>query len=99
MKDQFKKAFYTGMGLASLAVDKVKEVSKDIADELQLSEEEGQKFASELEEKVKSEKERLGKLIDEKVEKAVDKLKLTSKEELENLRKRIEELEKKLSDN
>lgn len=96
MKDQIKNALYTGMGFASYAYDKAKVVGKEIAEEFNLSHEEGEKFADEINKKVKEEKERISKLIDEKVDSASSKVNAKLLSEIENLKKRIDKLENKL---
>ena len=96
MKEQIKKALYTGLGFASYAYDKAKVVGEDIAEEFNLSHEEGKKFADEINERVKEEKERITKLIDDKVDKASSKVNSKLLDEINSLKKRLETIEEKL---
>ena len=98
MKEQIKKALYTGLGMASLAFDKAVELGKEMADEFHLTKKKRKKLADDLQERVKQEKERISSLIDEKVEKSVKKAHLVTKEEFDKLKEQISNLEKRFEE-
>lgn len=95
MKEQISKAFYAGLGAASLTIDKVKEVGEKLAKEFDLSEEEGRKMAEEMKEKAEASKEEMKGNIQEEVQKALKKMNIPTREEYNQLLARVEELEKK----
>lgn len=93
MKEQIAKAFYAGLGAASLTVDKVKEYGERIAKEFNLSEEEGRKFAEEMKEKVDAQKTDMKDNVNDEVKKVLEKLNVPTREEYDSLLKRVEALE------
>ena len=94
MKEQFSKAFYAGLGVASLTMDKVKEYGEKMAKEFNLSKEEGNKIVEEMQEKIKAEKEDMKSSVKKQVQKAIAGLDLPTREEFDALKARVEELEK-----
>lgn len=95
MKETLKKAFYVGLGVISLTKDKVEEWGKKLAEEANMSEEEGKKFYEELSEKAREAREKLEKNIDELVQKALKKSGAATKEEFDALAARVAALEAK----
>ncbi len=95
MKEQISKAFYAGLGAASLTIDKVKEVGEKLAKEFDLSEEEGRKMAQDMKKKSDTSREELKNNIKEEVQKILEKMDIPSREDYDNLMARIEALEKK----
>lgn len=92
MKEQLLKALYTGIGIASYTVDKAKEMGRELADEFNLSKEEGEKLAEEIRNKAKAEKEQFESRVEKEVERVVDKLKLATKSDIDALKKQILDL-------
>lgn len=93
MLDFMKRAILMGAGLAITTTDKMKELMQEMVNKGELSEEEARKAFDELKEKSKEAK----KEWEEKVEKAVrttmDRLGIPSRQEVEELKKRLAELE------
>ncbi len=96
MNETLKKVLLTGVGIAALSKEKVEEWAKKFTEEAKLAEDEGKKFVDDIikqsEEAKKSVEEEVGRLT----KSAIDKLGLCTRAELEALKKRIDELEKKL---
>lgn len=95
MLDSLKKALYTGLGLALLTGDSIKKMGKEIADKSNLSEEEGKKLVDEMIKRSEEAKTGLKAQVRKYVDETVTKLNLASKEEVEDLKKRISKLEMK----
>lgn len=97
MIDSIKKALLTGVGLAAMSKDRIEVWAKKFAEEAKLAEEEGKKFV----EDVLKQSEEARKNAEEQVTKftktALDKMGLHTKTEYEDLKKRVEELERKLA--
>lgn len=98
MIDSIKKALLTGVGLAAMSKDRIEEWAKKFAEEAKLAEAEGKKFV----EDVLKQSEEARKNAEEQVTKftktALDKMGLHTKTEYEDLKKRVEELERKLKE-
>jgi polyhydroxyalkanoate synthesis regulator phasin len=96
MIDLLKNTMFLGLGLASLTKEKIEEVAKELIKKGQLSEKEGKDFIEDLSKRSKE----AGKEIKGKIEKgaadALKKMNLASRDELEELEKRIKKLEKEL---
>lgn len=96
MIDLLKNTMFLGLGLASLTKEKIEEVAKELIKKGQLSEKEGKDFIDDLTKRSKE----AGKEIKGKIEKgasdALKKMNLASRDDLEELEKRIKKLEKEL---
>lgn len=97
MKEFFKKGILTGIGIGLMTKDKIKELVNKISEEFKMSEEEARKFTEELLEESKDIKEKINEMIDSQVKKTIEKLGLATREDIEKLEKKIEQLEQKLS--
>jgi polyhydroxyalkanoate synthesis regulator phasin len=97
MFDLIKKTLLTGVGLAVLSKEKAEEMARDIADAAKLSSDKGQEFVDE----VVGRSEKMRKELEETVQRAVnDSLKRTNlptRDDIAQLRARIEELERTLA--
>lgn len=94
MLELIKRTFLTGVGLAALTKDKVEEQAKKIAEELKLDEQEGRKLADDLLRQAEQSREKLTSQVKQMVKKTLQELHLPSREDLERIEKRLEELEK-----
>src|SRR6056297_1784052 len=90
MTNFFEKTFYTGIGLASMTVDAIEKAAKDIAKEREMSEDEGRKLYEELKKRSKEEKNKLQNQIDDMVKKTLKRMDLTTKEEVNELKKKVD---------
>lgn len=93
MLDITKKAILLGIGLASMAGDKIEELGKKIAEEEKLSKEEGRKLVEDLlkqsDEATKSLKDQVEKFVGS----ALGKVDSPYRKDLQKLEKRIKKLE------
>jgi polyhydroxyalkanoate synthesis regulator phasin len=95
MVDLIKKAFYTGLGLAVLTKEKAEELVKDIAQQAKLSEHEGKELMDSLMKQSDQARQDFQGKLDEAVLAVVSRLHLSTRDELEALQARVEELEAK----
>ena len=98
MKEIFKKAMMTGIGIASMTREKLEELAKNIAEESKLAEDEGKKFVDEVLREADEAKKNIEVQVKDLVDRALEKLDLTKKSETEALKAKIAELENKLKE-
>lgn len=98
MIETLKKMMLTGVGVAAMSKEKVEEWAKKIAEESKLAEEEGKKFVNDIVKQSEEAKKSLEEQVNSIVKKTMDKLGLHSKQEIDELKNRIDELEKKLKE-
>ncbi len=96
--DALVRAAYTGLGLAALTKEKLDEAVDTLKRERGLTEDEGRRLAEELKEGAETARRSLDERIDAAVEKAYKHLKLAKLEEVEALKKRVDELEQRLGE-
>ena len=96
MVDLIKKAFYTGLGLAVLTKDKAEELIKDIAQQAKLSEHEGKELMDSLMKQSDQARTDFQSKIDEAVLAVVNRLHLATRDEVEALRAKVDELSAKV---
>lgn len=96
LEELFKKFVYTGIGMASMAKEKLEKTIEDIVEKNKMNSEEGEKimkdFIDSTEKKAKEIKETINKIVD----RAKSEMKKPVTEEMEELRKRIKSLEELL---
>ena len=97
MTNLIKKTILTGLGIVSLTKDKAEKLVKDLIKEGELSESEGAKMTKNLLEKVEKNKEDLENKIEKTTTKTLTKLNVPTHKEITDLKKKIENLDKKLS--
>jgi polyhydroxyalkanoate synthesis regulator phasin len=96
MVDLIKKAFYTGLGLAVLTKDKAEELVKDIAEQAKLSEGEGKELVDSLMKQSDQARQDFQSKIDDAVLAVVKRLHLATRDEVEGLKAKVEELSAKV---
>jgi polyhydroxyalkanoate synthesis regulator phasin len=96
MVDLIKKAFYTGLGLAVLTKEKAEELVKEIAQQAKLSEHEGKELMDSLLKQSDEARQDFQGKLDEAVLAVVNRLHLATKQEVEALRAKVEELSAKV---
>ena len=94
MVDLLRKMVLTGIGLAYMTKDKAEEVAKKISEESSSTEEESRKLAKDLLNQSEEAKRNLEALIEKVVKSAIGKLDIPSRQDLQKLESRVEELEK-----
>jgi len=97
MADMLKNMMYAGIGAAFLTREKLEEMRKELMDKGCLSVEEGKAFVDDLLKKSDAAKGNLEQWIGRKVEEKVKQCHLASAEEVEELRRKVEELQAALS--
>jgi polyhydroxyalkanoate synthesis regulator phasin len=94
MFELLRKTILLGAGLAVLTTEKIEEAVAEIVRKGQLSQKEGKELAAELIEKSKKARKELGEKIERITNRSLEKLNLPSRKEVEELRARVERLEK-----
>ncbi len=94
MFDFIKKAIFIGAGLASLTAEKIEEAVKEIVNKGDLTEKQGKELLRELKEKSAKARKELGERIDKMINDTLQKLNIPTRKEVEELKARIEQLEK-----
>ena len=96
MIDLIKKTFYTGLGAVALSKEKIEELADELVEKGKLSEGDVKKFVDELFEKSESAKEQIKKQVEKITEDTLKKMKLVTKDDLDELEKRlVEKMENK----
>ena len=91
-----EKIMLAGMGMLTLSQQKVEEIVKEAKDRLNLSEEEGKKLMSKLQDAAQENQKKLEKLALEEVKKSCERLGVVTEDELGKLNRKISDLEKRL---
>ena len=94
MKDLVKKALLLGIGLAAITEEKLREFVAELESKGELSKEEGKSLVKELLAEREKQRKELERRIAEEVERALTKAGVASRREVEELSKRVEELER-----
>lgn len=97
MENLFKKFVYTGVGLVSLTKDKVQKLVDEMVDENKISTSEGKKLVEDFLKNTEEKRNELEDQLKNGVEKVVRKFNFATQKEVENLEKRIKDLEAELS--
>jgi polyhydroxyalkanoate synthesis regulator phasin len=93
----FQEGLYVGLGLANRTKKKIEEFGKKITEEYNMNEEEGKRFVDDLLKESQESENRLDELIEKRLEKYMKDANISTKEDINRLTKKIEELEKKLA--
>ena len=97
MVDLIKKAFYTGLGFVALTKEKAEEMVKDIAQQAKLSEHEGKELVDSMMKQSEQARQDFQSKIDEAVMAVVNRLHLATRDEVQSLRAKVEELTAKVN--
>ncbi len=93
MKEMLKNVLYTGLGAAFLTKEKIEELRKDLIEKGKMSQDEGKQFVDDLIRKSEKAKDQLDLWINKRVEDRINQLNLATKDEIAELRRKIEELQ------
>ena len=96
MFELLEKAVLTGLGALSLTQKKAEEIVTELKEKYKMSEEEGKAFLDKLQGMAKEGRERVGEIAESEVKKVIERVGLVSRDEFDQLRKRLDELEKRL---
>ncbi len=94
MFEFIKKAIFIGAGLASMTADKIEETVNEIVKKGDLTEKQGRELIQELKERSTKVRRELVEKIEKIVNDTLQKLNIPTRKEIEELRERIERLEK-----
>ncbi len=94
MTDVIKKAILTGVGLASLTADKIKETVDELKEKGNLSEKEGRELAENLLKQSDQTQKDLEKRVQKEIAKVLGKLDLASKSDIKKLSAQLRKIEK-----
>lgn len=97
MIDLFEKTVLTGLGFLSLSQKKAEELLNELKEKYKVSEEEGKAFLEKMQGIAKESREKVTEMAEAEVKKAIDKLGLVSREEFDQLQKRLEAVESRLN--
>ena len=98
MIDVLKKTVLSGIGLAAMTKDKVEELCKDCVAKGQLTEQEGEKFISELLQRSDEAKVELEKQVETATRKVIEKMNLVQVEDVKALETEIALLRSELAE-
>ncbi len=96
MEDLFKKFIYTSVGVVAHTAEKIQQSVNKLIDENKISAEEGKKIVDDFIKNTNTKREEFESQLKSITEKVVKGLNYAKKEEMEELRGRIEALEKEL---
>jgi poly(hydroxyalkanoate) granule-associated protein len=96
MKEYIRKAMLIGVGLAATTREKVEESIAELVKKGELSEKEGKELVNELFERSKKVKEEWDKRVERAIAEALSRLSIPNKKELDELKMRVEALERTL---
>ena len=94
MLDFVKRTIWIGAGLAAMTAEKIEETVKEIVNRGHMSEKEGKELVDDLIEKSKKVKKDMSERVENAVQETLQRLKIPSRKEVEELKARIEHLEK-----
>ncbi|MGI6037581.1 MAG: phasin family protein [Limnochordia bacterium] len=97
LSETLKKWLMTGVGLAVVTVDKIEELVKDLVQQGQVTQEEGEELLSSLLARADKERQELSARISQEARRLVESMGFVRAEEMEELRKRVLELEARLA--
>jgi len=92
MIELIKKTLLTGVGLAVMTTDKVREMGEDLVSQAKLSENEGREFVDNLMKQSETARAEFETRVGAAVKKAVESMNLVHKDELAKLHARIDAL-------
>ncbi|MBK8444371.1 MAG: hypothetical protein IPL35_13585 [Sphingobacteriales bacterium] len=92
-----KKVLYTGVGLVASTTEKLQAVVNDLVDKDKLHQEEGKRIVDDFVKSTESKKDEFEGKMKELVNSIVNKMNLVRREDFNDLSKRLEELESKMT--
>lgn len=95
MKNTLKKSLALGLGIAASTKEQAEKIVKELVEKGELSKEESKELVNELVKKGEETQKEIDARVDRKLKKVIRELNLVTKDELEELKQRIEALENK----
>jgi polyhydroxyalkanoate synthesis regulator phasin len=97
MLELFEKVAMTTIGVAAITQKKAEELVAEMKDRYKLSEDEGRNLVDRIQSMARENRDKVREMAEIEVKKVVDRLGLVSVDELEQLKKRVQELEARLN--
>jgi len=97
MLELIEKVVMTTIGVAAITQKKAEELVAEMKDKYKLSEEEGKNLVERIQTIARENREKVREMAENEVQKVVERLGLVSVDELERLKKRVQELEARLN--
>ena len=97
MLELIEKVVMTTIGVAAITQKKAEELVAEMKDRYKLSEDEGKHLVERIQVMARENREKVREMAESEVQKVVDRLGLVSVDELEQLKKRVQELEARLN--
>jgi polyhydroxyalkanoate synthesis regulator phasin len=97
MFDDIKKGIFTGLGVVLLTKEKVEEISRKMVDDAKLSKDDARKLQQELLSSGERQWEQIAESLTEAVKKGLKGLDIGSGKDVDELGKRVENLEKRIA--
>ena len=97
MLDIIKKSIYLGLGAATATKEKIESLVDELIEKGHLSKDKKTEAVKEIFEKIEKEEKEIKTKIDATVTETMKKIGIVAKSEYDNLLKRVEELEKKIT--
>lgn len=96
MLDLIKKSIYLGLGAATATKEKIESLVDELIEKGQLSKDKKTEAVKEIFEKIEKEEQAIYDKVKKTVKETVDNIGIATKKDLDSLKTKIEELEKKL---
>lgn len=93
--EQLRDLFYTGVGFAAIAKEKVDDMVEDLRKQGKISKGDGERIVKDFVADTKTAREKFEKDVKSALTEVLEKAAYATKKELDNLKNRIEELEAK----
>jgi polyhydroxyalkanoate synthesis regulator phasin len=97
MLDMMKKALMAGIGLALKTKDEVEEIARELIQKGKMSEKDGKKFLDDLMARYESARSNIDTWVENAVQNLIKKGKLATRDEIEGLRKEVQDLKNSMS--
>jgi len=97
MLELIEKVVMTTIGVAAITQKKAEELVAEMKERYKLSEEEGKNLVDKIQSMARENREKVQQMAEAEVQKVVERLGLVSVDELERLKKRVQELEARLN--
>ena len=97
MEDLLKNIFFAGIGSLALSYEKTNDLIKDLVEKGKITVEQGKQLNEELKRVVENNEDNIqnSKELEDNIKNHLNSLNLATKEDIDNLNKRIDKLEKK----
>lgn len=96
MLELIEKVVMTTIGVAAITQKKAEELAAELKEKYKMSEDEGKNLVERLQTMAKENREKVREMAEAEVQKVVERLGLVTADELERLKKRVQELESRL---